>query len=577
MLFDLHKARDSIIKYADVLSQVLKVDVEIVDVELKRIAATGKFKYKMDGLQTDESHIFKKIIETGKMLVIDKPGYDESCIGCSKYKKCDETFEMSTPIIYEGVAVGAIGFICFDEKQRSHIIDNFTTFQAFLEQISELIVSKVIERMDYDKNRVIVQMFESIFETIEDGILVIDSDDRITNHNEKARVLLNKADTYLNGEIIHVKEVKRTDNHSELVIKIGDTSIQGIGMHVSLSIDPYHKVIILKDVNAIKSYLSDIKTLPFHSSLDSIIGQSPVMIELKKKVHMIASSNSTVLITGESGTGKELFARAIHDLSDRSEGPFVAVNCGALPENLIESELFGYVKGAFTGADASGKRGKFSQADGGTIFLDEIGEMPIHLQVKILRVLEDMVICPLGSADYKHLDIRVIAATNRKLNQEVKEKRFRGDLYYRLNVIPIKLPPLRERKSDLRLLSLFFLKKYEGALNKTIDKIDITFWKSIERYDWKGNIRELQNVIEYALNIIGQETTLTSEHLPPSMMRHKEIVEDGIYSLETIEKTVICKALKTYGGYLNKTEIAQKLGVGIATLYRKIEKYNLSE
>src|SRR5246127_2433215 len=239
------------------------------------------------------------------------------------------------------------------------------------------------------------------------------------------------------------------------------------------------------------------------NSLDNIIGSSSAMEKLKQTVRTVASTASTVLIHGESGTGKELVARAVHVCSPRAAEPFVSVNCGAFPETLLESELFGYVKGAFTGANQN-KRGLFEVADGGTIFLDEIGEMTLAMQVKLLRVLQERTVRPVGSASEIPIDVRVIAATNRDLDKQVAENTFREDLYYRLSVIPIRVPGLRERREDIPLLVNHFLKKYAPAAGKSIERVDSASLAGLCDYEWPGNVRQLENTVERAVAL---ETT----------------------------------------------------------------------
>ena len=239
------------------------------------------------------------------------------------------------------------------------------------------------------------------------------------------------------------------------------------------------------------------------NSLDNIIGVSPAMEKLKQTIRTVASTQSTVLIYGESGTGKELVARAVHTCSPRAAEPFVSINCGAFPETLLESELFGYVKGAFTGANQN-KRGLFEVADGGTIFLDEIGEMNLTMQVKLLRVLQERCVRPVGGTDEIAIDVRVIAATNRDLERQVAENSFREDLYYRLNVIPVTVPPLRDRREDIPLLVNHFVKKYAPAAGKNIARVKSDALSSLANYDWPGNVRQLENATERAVAL---ETT----------------------------------------------------------------------
>ncbi len=313
-------------------------------------------------------------------------------------------------------------------------------------------------------------------------------------------------------------------------------------------------------------------------SLGNIIGKSPSMRELITKVQQVASSTASILIAGESGTGKEIFANAIHSLSPRVNKPMIKVNCGALPDTLLESELFGYEKGAFTDAKSS-KPGRFELADEGTLFLDEIGEMPKPLQVKLLRVLQDGKFERLGGTKSLNVDVRLIAATNKDLRMEVEAGNFRADLFYRLNVITLELPPLRSRREDIPLLVDCFLKKYSEKAEKPIQGMSRQALEALEAYHWPGNIRELENAIEQAV-VLTQSNKIEQMDLPASI--HK-VGKDSAYPhdpksitvplgtpVETVEQHLISETLKMTGG--DKELAAKLLGISSRTIYRKMGK-----
>jgi DNA-binding NtrC family response regulator len=304
----------------------------------------------------------------------------------------------------------------------------------------------------------------------------------------------------------------------------------------------------------------------------NIIGKSKSMLAIFDLIGRIADTATNVLITGESGTGKELVAKAIHYNSPRKDRPFIPVNCAAIPETLLESELFGHVKGAFT--DAKGdKPGLFEEANGGTLFLDEISEFPISLQAKLLRVLQDKVIRRVGSNQHTKVDVRVIAASNSDLSEEVKQHRFRGDLFYRLNVIHIKLPPLRERRDDILALAHHFLKKYQQATGKKLTGISESALLLLLRYAWPGNVRELENAVERAV-ILAREDQIAPDDLPPTLTGGQDDYAtldksmEKQLTLQALEHEYISRVLEQTGG--NKYRAAQILGIDRKTLYRKL-------
>ncbi len=310
-------------------------------------------------------------------------------------------------------------------------------------------------------------------------------------------------------------------------------------------------------------------------NFNHIIGESKPMKEVYRMVKRVSDVNSNVLITGPSGTGKELVARAIHFNGKRGSKPFIAINCGAIPKDLVESELFGHKKGAFTGA-ISDKDGVFVAANKGTVFLDEVAEIPLNQQVNLLRVIQEREVKPIGSNQMIQFDTRIIAATNKDLEKEVEKGEFREDLYYRLNVVEIPLPTLQERKDDIPLLAHHFLKKYSRELNRPVKGITSDAMGALISFEWKGQVRELENIIERAV-LLGSEDYITLNDLPGSIQESKgdfnydaDSLEDAV---QTFEKHHIISVLKRTEG--NKTEAARLLGIDPSTLYRKMEKMGI--
>jgi Nif-specific regulatory protein len=308
--------------------------------------------------------------------------------------------------------------------------------------------------------------------------------------------------------------------------------------------------------------------------VEGIVGRSEAILRVLDLVHRVAPTSATVLIRGESGVGKEVFARAIHFLSPRADKPFVTVNCGAIPESLLEAELFGYEKGAFTGAYTS-RKGKFELAQGGTVFLDEVGDLPLHLQVKLLRVLQEKEIERLGSSKPVKVDVRIISATNRDLERMVKEGTFREDLYYRLNVVPIYIPPLRERKEDIPILASHFLEVFKREHSKEVT-LSPEVMSAFMNYQWRGNVRELQNVIERMV-ILDRDGILDLEDLPPEITGKKESksipqTTNG-KSIWEVERELIESALRETGGVIK--EAAKRLGMTPRQVSYRIQKYGI--
>lgn len=428
-----------------------------------------------------------------------------------------------------------------------------------------------------------------------EGIIAVDKEGLITTFNQAAEKILNLESQNVIGK--HVEKVISKDAPILKMIETGEiydneeiilqnknqkshyfTSGRPI---IDLSGTPVGAVASLTDIDTVMKLVHSV-TKPSMNTFDDILGNSKSIVNVKKMALAVAKSDSTVCIRGESGTGKELFARALHMASPRRNNPFVAINCGALPPTLLESELFGYEEGSFTGAKKGGKQGLFKYADKGTIFLDEIGDLPSHLQVKLLRVLQEHKIRRIGSNEETSINVRVITATNKNLEEMIENDQFRQDLYYRLNVIPLLIPPLRERKEDIPMLVNDFVNKLSKRLNK--GKVDITddAMRKLVAYTWAGNVRELSNVIERAINLCEDKIeihhVILRKELPDTVVdinSFQKITRKTLNDLVAdAEKNAIKEALKEYGS-IRKT--ARALGVTHATIINKMKRYNISK
>ena len=384
-----------------------------------------------------------------------------------------------------------------------------------------------------------------------------------------------------------LKSVKRSNPATEVVIVTGYGTIESAIEALKLGGYDYLqkpinferlKILIERILEKRKLLLENIQIkqrLKDRFSFDQLVGKSPKMQQIYEIIDRISTGSPTVLIQGESGTGKELVANVIHQNSVRRDKPFIPVNCGAIAEGLLESELFGHVKGAFTGA-IKDNIGLFKAADGGTLFLDEIAEVPPALQVKLLRALQERKIRPVGDTHEFGIDVRVIAATNRELEHAIENKTFRKDLYYRLNVISVHLPPLREIKEDIPHLVQHFMKKFSKETHRQVARVAPEALDLLMSYDWPGNVRQLENIIERAF-ALGEGDMICVKDLPSEIrnMDRQMNISDANLNLVENEKVLIKRALQQTLG--NKAEAAQLLGINITTVYRKMEKYRISE
>ncbi|MGE7781053.1 sigma-54 interaction domain-containing protein [Peribacillus sp. NPDC097264] len=445
------------------------------------------------------------------------------------------------------------------------------------------------------------KLLDMVFESAYYGTVIVDSNGKIQYISNKYCEFLNVERSTVIGE--HVTNViENTRLH--LVVQIGKSEIADIhfirGDFVIANRIPIieNKKIIgaigtimfrdIDDWNKTNSHIKEILTKHnFYRSekvvtngvkysLHNLIGKSKQIQQLKERVKSVARGDISVLVRGESGTGKEIIAHSIHQLSERSDKPLVKINCSSIPEHLLESELFGYEEGAFTGAKKGGKIGKFQLADGGTVFLDEIGDMPQQMQVKLLRVLQEKEIEPVGSLYPKKLNVRVVAATNRPLEKLVEEKEFREDLFYRINAVQLFVPPLCDRTEDIPLLVEYFLKKVTARIGKRVTSIHPEVLSLIEQYNWPGNVRELENVIDAGVHLSDDEV-MRKDSLPDYLKCYKAKIKEASLkdSVEEVEKKTIESALRRFK--FDKKRVAEALEIGNSTLYDKIKKYKINQ
>ena len=582
--------QETVERYAEIISKIAFVDVEVVDRRLFRVAGTGMFKAHVNEDMSSAGYTYSRVLETGERQIIYEPGKDPVCDQCPQKGVCGEEIEIAMPVRLGEEIIGVIGLVGNSKSKKRMILRNEKLYLDLIEQISDFIAGKAAEVEDSKDRMALLGAIDHAINHMDQGVLLMGNDGTVAIANDYARRRLKEEDPV--GKKAVIVPTGDTMNHrKEYRLSMGkrELSVLGEVYRVPGFTNQYSSVLLFEDTRDVQKRYYEMTATVRTVKVDNIVGSSPATMRMKEDIARIAGSTSTVLITGESGTGKEMVATAIWDLSGRKKNRFVAINCAAIPEALLESELFGYVKGAFTGADPNGRMGKFELADKGTIFLDEIGDMPLYLQAKLLRVLQERTIIRIGSNQVIPIDVRVIAATNKDLKEMIREKKFREDLYYRLNVIPLKIPPLRERKEDIEELTDYFAGRYAGLLGKTVRHITESVRRALAACPWRGNVRELENVVEFMVNMMGEDGVLDERTLPrdfwddaeEEQIRRAELQpEDGelIVPLKELERLEIEKALRICGSTTDgKKEAAARLGIGVATLYRKLEQYSQNE
>ena len=476
-----------------------------------------------------------------------------------------------------GNLIGIIDLTGYIENVHPHTLGMVAAAADAISRMLE--INKYNSMLEISKKRL-----ETTFNSISSGILTCDLEGNITTMNKQIVKIYN----YTEIEMGNFKITDLVQNWNEILnrLRMKGTLIdentyinaKKNKMQYAISLYPIYDsnmnieeiTIVFNETKIGKKLAGKILSGQAVYTFDKVIAKNETFKKTINYAKKIADSDSTILITGESGTGKEVFAQAIHNYGIRRDEPFIAMNCGAIPRTLIESELFGYEDGAFTGAKKGGNAGKFELADGGTIFLDEIGEMPIDMQIKLLRVIEQREITRIGSSKPIPIDVRIMAATNKDLKHEIERGNFRKDLYYRLNVLPLYLPPLRERREDIPELVNYYMSKTSKKLNKPCIPVSEEYMKYLVSYDWPGNIRELENVIELLINT--EELHINFSNKAEEVQINTIEINNNI-SLEAVEKLHIIEVLESTSG--NVTLAANILEIGRNTLYRKIDKYNI--
>lgn len=477
----LMQIQPTIQRFARMLASVLQLEVEIVDENLCRVAGTGAYGKFLGRQLSGNSRLLRHVLEMKTEKVVTQSRFDPLCEGCDSKENCREKAFLGTPVILQDRCVGVISLIAVTHEQQEHISDNLREFSDYVRHISTIFVSKLLEDQGPGDN--ISKIFATMIDNMDQGVLVVDADNRVQFVNQTALKTLGVVQNNIIGKPVRFRpltfESNFTHGHMQHIVSWDDKSELIIGQLHNIQ----GRQLFLMAFHQSHTSFS-VANAPDEPHIEQLVGECRVMRQLKRLISRIAPSPSSVMVVGESGTGKEVVARAIHKLSGRRNKPFIAINCAAIPEQLLESELFGYVKGAFTGASANGKTGLIQAANTGTLFLDEIGDMPLMLQAKLLRAIEAREILPIGASSPIQVDIRIISATNQNLAQFIAEGKFREDLFYRLNVIPITLPPLRERQEDIELLVHYFLHLHTRRLGSVYPGIAPDVVEILRKHRW---------------------------------------------------------------------------------------------
>jgi transcriptional regulator with PAS, ATPase and Fis domain len=550
------------------LSSITEMDVCVVNSDLVRIAGTGRYSSVISEKVHNKSLYYRLFHSDDKHLLV-KPRKDKVCNSCEYLYNCSGLIHLAVPLIIKKCKAMALVLTATKDYTKRELANDTSLYLRLIDYFNKEI-EKEMQLIASDEVDCIKKCIQMLINTINKNVMIMKKD----------------AVLYINNNLKNLFGLNQHDNCNKIqdILKFNNERIGKEKLEVSADIlgERRHFRMFPKTIdNASDLKIVFVEALKAKSKsyFDEQIFYS---LSVKKAVDIAkksAVSDATVMLVGESGTGKEVFAKGIHFESNRSKAPLISVNCAAIPETLYESEFFGYADGAFTGAKRGGKIGKFQAADKGTLFLDEVGEMPLPMQAKLLRALDTKTITPVGSNKPIDVDVRIVSATNKNLETRVEQGLFRRDLYYRLNVIKIKIPPLRERKDDIIPLANHFLYNSEINDDGRAMKLTTEVCDRLINYSWPGNIRELKNAIEYAVTIC-RDYYITIEDLPTHIIEegdknsHSSLSE--ICSIEDYEYNALKACIGTYGlTKEGKEKTAQKLGMSRATLYRRLKKYNL--
>ncbi len=568
-MYALKTISEDLDQFAETIKSILGAEVLIVDDEFVRLVSTETSKQYA---KIDQQSVFAHALTHNKAFIIEHPRVDDMCLDCSDRNSCTEYALACAPISIDGAAVGVIGLIAFTALEKNALMMKKEELLNFLNHIAKLIAIKLVEKQKTLHIEMMANELHFIFEAIEKPMISCDAMGKIVRYNQ-ASLIYFKTESALQKNVAQLLQVSckikslplhknlryALDNEGEILT--GTYRRYGEQTHENAQF-----VFVLEDSKSILGMYQAVQSYAKPVKLEDLVGNHPLFTDAIDRATRGAQTDLSIMILGESGTGKELFARGIHHASDRQFAPFIAINCAAIPEHLLEAELFGYEEGAFTGASKSGRAGKFELANGGTLFLDEIGDMPLSLQAKLLRVLQDGYITRVGAHFGHHVNVRIISATHQNLKDKITLGTFRKDLYYRISTFPIDIPTLRERRTDIPQLVRFFIHKYRPNDSEQIAKISPEAMTIMSTYDWDGNVRELENAVAYALSF-GVNQGIEVRNLPRHLMCNEEMPKC------VMSKDVLFKeAIQKYGtGSKGLEKVQGLLSISRATVYRRLK------
>jgi sigma-54 dependent transcriptional regulator, acetoin dehydrogenase operon transcriptional activator AcoR len=583
-------------------SSLSGLDMAIEDEKGFVLGGTGRWEKKV-GTYRPEGSYFDLTLKTGEPYACTDPKFSPQCYKCPIRTDCPYSFTASHPIIFNGEVHGLIGYLGYKNTERDFFLEKKAVLMEALEELTSCLTVVYDDQKRWNRNSS-SSLFEDILNELNEGIMFLDSRLRVTYVNKAASSMLESSPRDLLGKGLKTKLPDLANAFKNLDKNCNEDKLNSVvksSKHGVLNLYQWNnsetRFVIFKDrLVGNRGSISHVnnRIAQDDNPFDVIVGDGKSINDTKQLAARLAQSDACILVYGETGVGKELFAQAIHKASIRRDKPFVVVNCAAIPDNLVESELFGYEEGAFSGARLGGKPGKFEAAAGGTLFLDEIGELPLNAQGKLLRSVEQMEIAKIGATQPRKVNVRIIAASNRNLKTLVDDGKFREDLYYRLNIMPLRIPPLRERVEDIPDLLSYYFEFYDRPASELYSRLTPRSLNMLLAYHWPGNVRELKNVCQYlAVNVqkgdidlsmlpqyifdsAGEADSYKQENIKPRSRFTSAFCDVADKTKLTIDEVMINQALKRYGYHtLGKRKAAAALGISLSTLYRRLRRYNL--